>query len=240
MLLCPSCGARNATSARWCTQCYGPVGEAASGPAATASGPAAAPSASPETPVASAPEPPASTAEVAAVASAAPGSEETSEDTAERDIRQRDGEVEWRCHRCGGWQALTAAACETCGTPRRGFGDEPRPERPRVPPATAVVASIVLPGAGHLLLGSVGAGLARLALWTVWLVGGIAMWRGPGSPAVAGTLLAGALGLWAAALVGTLRLARGATDPVTAPMLGVGVVVVTLLAILAGLPVLLA
>lgn len=236
MLFCPSCGARNATSARWCTQCYEPVGEAASDPAATASGPAAAPPRSPETPVTPATEQPASTAEAAAASSATPGSEGTTE----RDIRQRDGEVEWRCHRCGGWQALTAAACETCGMPRRGFGDEPRPERPRVPPTTAVVATVVLPGAGHLLLGSVGAGLARLALWTVWLVGGIAMWRGPGSPAVAGTLLAGALGLWAVGLVGTLRLARGATDPVTAPMLGVGVVVVTLLAILAGLPVLLA
>lgn len=233
MLLCSSCGARNATSARWCTQCYEPVGEAVSDPAATASEPAAAPPSSPETP---ATEQPAGTAEAGAASSAAPGAENATG----RDIRQRDGEVEWRCHRCGGWQALTAVACETCGTPRRGFGDEPRPERPRVPPTTAVVGTVVLPGAGHLLLGSVGAGLARLALWTVWLVGGIAMWRGPGSAAVAGTLLAGALGLWAVGLVGTLRLARGATDPVTAPMLGVGVVVVTLLAILAGLPVLLA
>lgn len=178
---------------------------------------------------------PSSLAEAEETDSAAP----RQEGDTDRDVRQRDGEVEWRCHVCGGWQPLIVAACETCGTPRQGFGEEPGRARPKVSPSIAVVATVVLPGAGHLLLGSVGAGIARLALWLVWLTGGIAMWSGPGSPAVAGMLLGGALALWAAGLVVTLRLARGTTDPVTAPVLGIGVVVVTLLAILAGLPALL-
>jgi hypothetical protein len=121
--------------------------------------------------------------------------------------------VEWRCRRCEAWSPLLSSTCTTCGGPREGFGEDTAPDAARVPDVSVLLAvSVVLPGVGHLLAGRAGTGVARLALWLLWLA--------PGLPAVLGAqgavaalpglvLLAGAAVLWAATLVDVQRLAGG-------------------------------
>jgi TM2 domain-containing membrane protein YozV len=132
-----------------------------------------------------------------------------------RDVRDRGGEVEWRCRRCGSWSALTATTCTTCGGGREGFGlgSVGRADRP-VPPAAVLAASALLPGAGHLLVGRVGTGGARLLLWALWVPAGLALVRAAGGVVVAApglALLLGAGLLWVATLVDARRLTIG--DP---------------------------
>lgn len=57
------------------------------------------------------------------------------------DIRTVDGEVEWRCPRCGGWSPLATGSCTTCGGPRTGFGGDP--PRPATITAARVLAAVV-------------------------------------------------------------------------------------------------
>lgn len=202
MLSCPGCGARNATSAPWCTQCFAPLGDA--GPDQQPDHPAEQPS------------------------------QPSGQDIAAngRDVRQQDGEVEWRCHACATWQPLGLTHCGTCGTVRTGFGYPPRTARTSASPTTALLASAVLPGLGHLLLGADGAGIARLVLWVVWIVGGIALVVEPASRGIGGVLVAGALALWVASMIGVWRLGSGEPDPVGTRMLALGVGAITLLIVL--------
>ena len=217
MVSCPNCGARNATAAAWCTQCFAPLGQGGAG---------VQPDPQPD-PQPDAEEPPVSRqgGRDGAAAAADP-------DAAGRDIRQRDGEVEWRCDACETWQPLGLIHCGTCGTVRTGFGYLPRTARVRATPTTALVVSVVLPGLGHLLLGAIGAGIARLVLWAVWIVGGIGLVLEPASRGIGGVLVVGALALWLASLVGVWRLGTGEPDPVGTRMLAVGVGAVTLLMVL--------
>lgn len=231
METCRSCGARNAASAWWCTQCYTPLDESR---------------------VADRPErdpaPPAGGRQAAAGdtdAAADPGDTggdpaRHDADTDGRDIRERDGEVEWRCGLCGSWQPLGRSHCATCGTERTGFGYHPRPQRRSAPSVTALAAGVVLPGLGHLLLGAVGAGIARLVLWVVWLGGGIWLLLEPASRNVGGVLVAGAVALWGASLVGVARLASGEPDPVGTRLLALGVGAVMLVTVVLALAAILA
>jgi hypothetical protein len=181
---CAACGARNAATAGWCTQCYAPLGAAAPPPAEEVVSPDLLP-------------------------------------PSDRDVRDREGVVEWRCTRCDTWSPLLAASCVTCGGARQGFGErEPERARPDLDPRLLTGASVVLPGAGHLLAGRVGTGTARLLLWSLWLVGGLSTARGAGSALVATpglVLLAGAAALWAATIVDARRLTAGDDREVLAP-----------------------
>ena len=61
--------------------------------------------------------------------------------------------LEWACGLCREWNPLERTTCRVCGT---GFGEEPGtggPPAPDVEPAVLAGASVLLPGAGHLLLG---------------------------------------------------------------------------------------
>lgn len=119
-------------------------------------------------------------------------------------VRTRGGEVEWHCAACGEWTALAAPACGVCGTARSGFGGPTpaRRARPEVAPALVLAATVVLPGAGHLLLGRVGTGAARLLLALLWGGGALAMARDAAAtrgPAL--VLAAGVLALWIGSLL---------------------------------------
>jgi ribosomal protein L40E len=191
---CGACGARNTDRATFCTQCYGPLGE--------------------PPPASAGPPPTVDPAPTEDRAPAAGGG-------ADRGVRDREGVVEWRCRRCGAWSALTATTCATCGGEREGFGvgSGRRADRP-VPPAVVLIASALLPGAGHLLVGRVGTGVARLVLWVLWLPAGAAMVRAAGVVVVAApglALLIGASLLWLATLVDARRLTVGDAREVLAP-----------------------
>ncbi len=208
---CPDCGARNTGSAAWCTQCFASLRSAA--PSAEA---APAP-----------PPPPPGVTDTAAPAEAAA-----------RDIRVRGEDVEWRCAACDAWSPLEEPVCTVCAAPRRGFGGDGSPATSPTAPAdqtTAVVASVLLPGLGHLLRGRVGTGLARMVLWLLWGGGGLAVLLGSGGGMAAAVLLLAALLVWAVTLVDLQRLAGGRPPLATGRVLAWSVVGVTLVLALVAL-----
>ncbi len=205
---CPGCDARNPATASWCSQCLAPL----TSPAKPAPpGPAGA--GDPDldglgTSVA------ASDTDVEELGTAVDAAgTPVSRTDAPRDVRVRDGEVEWRCGTCGTWQPLGAVRCGACDTPRSGFGERaPAASGASVRPGTALAASVVLPGSGHVMLGAAGAGLARALLWSLWGVGGWALLRDVAARWAGATLLAGALALWVLSVVDTRRRLGGQPD----------------------------
>ncbi len=229
---CAACGAWNAERAEWCTQCYVALGDRsdagtsmqATGDADTAAHPHAGIQQAPEAAHTqqgrdrSAPlpastgaphQPPHSTGPVEHAGTGP-------DPDAARDIRTRDGEVEWRCRVCHGWSALIDPACVRCGAPRHGFGSEGS-AAPDVPVGPgAVLATVVLPGLGHVVTRRAGAGLARIAIFVLWAVGGI-VWLlsgGDAARAPAVTLLAGAGLLWGLTLVDIVARGGRGDEPI--------------------------
>ena len=100
-MTCPACGARNADSAAWCSQCLRPLGDAT---------PDRAPRAAP-----------------APSAPAAPAAGATPTDRAFRTV---DGEVEWRCPDCQAWNVFLVPVCARCGH-RLGGRDGDHTDRTR-------------------------------------------------------------------------------------------------------------
>jgi hypothetical protein len=215
---CPACGARNAEGAAWCTQCYADL------QAPVEASPTAGPPAT---------EPPAT----APPAAAPPDAEREVRDGAARDVRTVAGEVEWRCRTCDGWSPLGRERCVTCGSPREGFGEVPPPptigatDRGRL-----VLATLVLPGLGHLLARRTGTGVARLVLALSWGIAGLVVARGVGGVAVlpAVPLLLGAVVVWAGSVRDVMALADGGPEllrPRVLSWLTAGVLGTTLLAV---------
>jgi len=218
-LRCPACGARNPASAAWCTQCFQSFASDEVGadepdtPSTGATDAAGASTAIAHPPGAEGATP----TDGAASRAAAPGDDLV--DASARDVRTRDGEVEWRCATCGGWNALTASVCTACGAARQGFGEpaaatEIRTDRE---PAVVIGASVVLPGAGHLLMGRVGTGIARLLLALLWALGGVAMLAGDAGGAAqlpAMVLFVGALVVWIGSVVDARSLVMGSSAEV--------------------------
>ncbi len=220
---CPNCGARNTSSAAWCTQCFASLRAADPPDEVLADPPDEAPAAPPPpAPAGGAPPPP-----------PPPGETGTPEPvgTSERDIRLRGEVVEWRCVACDAWSPLEASACTVCAAPRHGFGSETSTATSatvRADPTSALVASVLLPGLGHLLRGRVGTGLARAVLWLLWGGGGLAVLLGSGGGTAAAVLLLAALAVWAVTLVDLQRLETDHPPLATAPVLAWSVVAVTL------------
>lgn len=226
---CPDCGARNSEDAAWCTQCYAdlrppPVPQPPTAdpqtPQRTAS-PAARPSAvsGPAEGV-----PPAPGVSTSSGAGSARGR------TVARDVRDRDGVVEWRCVACDGWSPLDVATCVVCGTRRQGFGDED--DRPSVEGRTEVlVASLLLPGLGHLLAGRHGTGLARAILAVLWGPGGLLLvLNSTGIASLPGWLLVvSAVLLWVSTVLDARSFVAGSDEQLlTTRRLGGLVLAVTL------------
>jgi hypothetical protein len=201
---CPRCAAFNPEGADWCGQCLVPIGRDADPGAST-------PSDADPPPSAGGPRP-------AGVPSDAPVTGDlgpAAVDARAGDVRSVDGEVEWRCTVCAGWNALLDPACATCGAARHGFGSAGgvRTGRPSVGGTAAVVLTAFWPGAGHAAVGRVGSGAARALLWLLWAGG--ALWLSSGAqltPAarVAALVTAmGALVLWVATLIDVRRVVSG-------------------------------
>jgi hypothetical protein len=163
---CPSCGARNAGSADWCTQCYTPLG-AGPDPHGTA---AAAPETAPAP--AAAERPPVAAGATRTAADAAPTA-------ADPRFRQGPDGVDWRCEVCDTWNPLDQDTCASCGQPfhRTIAPEDEAPSAREVDPTVAVAASLVLPGAGHVLLGRTAQGVLRGGLYVLWLGGGLLLVR---------------------------------------------------------------
>jgi hypothetical protein len=192
---CGQCGARNPASATWCSQCFASLGDRTPAP--------------PPTPV-EAPRPaePPSPGSVPPAADPAGASGDP-----DRSVRERDGEVEWRCGTCDGWSPLVAPRCVGCGAPRTGFGADEAPT-PAPGDADQLVAwTLLLPGLGHLRAGRAGSGVARAVIAVGWLTGGVLLGatalRAGAAPLAALPLLAGALVVWAASVRDVRALARG-------------------------------
>lgn len=225
-LRCPACGARNPASAAWCTQCFQSFASNEVGadepdtPAPGATDAAGASTAIAHPPAAGEHPPGAGAATPTdGAASRAGAPDDDLVDASARDVRTRDGEVEWRCATCGGWNALTASVCTACGAARQGFGEpaaatEIRTDRE---PAVVIGASVLLPGAGHLLMGRVGTGIARLLLALLWALGGVAMLAGDAGGAAqlpAMVLFVGALAVWIGSVLDARSLVMGSSAEV--------------------------
>lgn len=220
---CPRCNARNPEGADWCTQCYADL--------RPPSEPAEPPEGGP------APEHEGAPAERSGSGEGGPLR------TGEGRFRTRDGELEWRCAVCAEWNPLGAGACTVCGTAfgrTLGGGDEePLAD---VEPATVVLASGILPGAGHILLGRTAQGVTRAAIFLFCLVGGYLLLRSaaasgqsllPASP-----LLLGAAIVWAGSIYDGLALTarqRELLTPRVLVWLVLGVVGLLLVSFIPGL-----
>jgi hypothetical protein len=151
---CRSCGALASPDAEWCGQCLRPLGEAAAGPSEPPTEPREPPpdttsiatEAEPVLRTQPRPEPePATPAE--------PGPALTASD--------------WTCPVCQHRNALSAAACEVCGTPFARLFAEPE-RHIEIEPGRALAWSLLLPGLGHFTAGRRADGVTRMILfaWT--------------------------------------------------------------------------
>lgn len=228
---CPSCGARNAETADWCTQCYADLRPDPE---------------EPETPPETSSEAgPRSEEERGGPPGAEPSDrgEGGSLRTGQERFRTRDGELEWRCAVCGEWNGLGAGACVVCGTAfgRTLAGDEEEPPAD-VEQGTVVLASGILPGAGHILLGRTAQGATRAAFFLFCLIGGYLLLRSAASSGQslmpAFPLLAGAAVVWAASIYDALALTARQDELLTPRVLVwliVGVVGLLLVSFIPGL-----
>jgi hypothetical protein len=241
---CPSCGARNREGADWCTQCYEPM--PADGAAPAASGPD--PAASGSAPAASGPPPAPPVEEVAVptggyspreellhAAEAATREVEPTQTSDPRFRRTSEG-LDWRCEVCESWNPIEVLRCRSCGQPfARTVGDEEPEPSSYVSESTALVASMLLPGLGHVLMKRTATGVGRAILYSTWVVGGALLLVsaiGAGQAALpAIPLLLGALIIWAGSLYDTLHLHRGSGTELLRPriLLWLAVVVIGML-----------
>lgn len=192
---CPSCTASNPDDAGWCGQCFVGLNQ----PEPERPAPVA-----PASPVVSLPAEPAGNAIQTPSATSV-------EQLRTPGMRRSGKQVEWECAQCGEYHSMDNLRCDVCGA---SFADRYRTveaEAPQPNWALALMLSAVAPGAGHVLLGRYGAGLGRLLLFTVWLLGAFALFNATGSGAalVAAPLLVGVAALWVTGLVDIQRLRQG-------------------------------
>lgn len=185
---CPSCNARNGGDAQWCTQCYQslvapPDPPATPDPAASAGAPAP--------PAAPPPPPSVAAGEPDGLLPLPPDPAGDASTTGPRQLRAGSGRfretaegLEWSCGTCDEWNPMERVTCTVCAAPfGTALGAEQEPERPDVAPGILTVVSLLLPGAGHWLLGLRGAAALRALLGIVWGLGGLTLFlqaRGSG------------------------------------------------------------
>lgn len=222
---CPDCGARNAEAAAWCTQCYARLERPATTPVEAWGD---------ERDPASAPPAPGSAGDAVPAPPPIPAAARAA---AQRDVRIEGERVEWRCRRCDGWTPLEHPSCAACGSPRVGFTPDRAPADTAMAPtgSTPLVASALLPGLGHLLLGHPGSGLARILLWLLWAGGAGLTLVSVGVTSTALVLALAAAALWAITLQDLSRLADGQPQLLTGRVLAWSVVGVTAALVLSGL-----
>jgi hypothetical protein len=186
---CPSCGALATRDAEWCGQCLTVLAERAR-PATVGPAEVRQPESSGD--------------------GAAPDSVETD--------RARAEVPSWTCPACGEGNRLALDECTVCGTPFKAlFRGEERPVD--LDPRSATTSSLMLPGLGHIRLGRVAEGVARLVLFA-WAVATAAMvmLSGPAEGLgplrlLAAMFVAAALAVYVLSAVDARRAAEGA-EPV--------------------------
>jgi hypothetical protein len=208
---CPACGARNPDTAEWCSQCYATLTEPDPTPdPAPGTGPDPGPP-PPDVSRSGAVAPP---GRAAATTGGAAATGTGGVVGASERFRQTDEGIDWRCEVCDSWSPIERTTCATCGAPFARAVEAVGPEPSElVSENTALVASVVLPGLGHYLMARRGQGVARMAVFLTWFVGGLVLLAsalGAGAsilPAV--PLLAGAVIVWLASVADALTLHRG-------------------------------
>lgn len=202
---CRGCGGHNPDTAAWCSQCYAPLHQE----------PATVP-----------PRPPAGSPLEAPAPSPVPTpTRRQHEQVATGGRFRRVGdELEWRCNACASWSLVGATHCRVCATP---FGHTASGGEREVPgvrdadPAGMAVASALLPGAGHVLLGRGVSGVVRATTYLAWIAGGYVVTRAASAagqsilPAV--PLLLGALAILVTSVHDAYVLARRGDDELLTP-----------------------
>jgi TM2 domain-containing membrane protein YozV len=163
---CPSCGARNAESATFCTQCF-----------ASFAPPPPPPPPPPATGTASGPTGP-SELDLDLPLGGGPAADGPVEVLGDGRFRRGPEGMDWRCGVCQTWNPMERTTCAVC---RARFGaeeDEGPTVRDDVPPALAVALGAALPGAGMFLLGRRATGIGHALLYLVWLSGAVVLLLG--------------------------------------------------------------
>jgi hypothetical protein len=173
---CPSCEARNPSTAPWCNQCYASL---------AAPEPPTPPEPSP--PATSVPAPPTQAATeqdgLLPLPPSSPGATRTGDAGEPRQLRSGSGRfrqaadgLEWSCATCDEWNPIERVTCTVCQVPFGPSADaDASPSRPEVAAPVLVVSSLIAPGAGQWLLGLRGAAVLRLLLAAVWGLGGLSL-----------------------------------------------------------------
>lgn len=207
---CPACGASNPGSASWCLQCFTAFDDAEEESGTGEPG-------GDDQPPGAAAEPPQEQEPVAVRTPGVPGDETASATSTPSHDRFRTTEegVDWRCVVCESWNPIERQTCSTCQAPfSQSFGEEEPP--PDVDETTALIATAVLPGAGHFLAGRTGAGISRAFIFIVWLAGGWLLLSSASSSGQstlpAFPLLLGALVVWVGSILDTRTAVRGGSS----------------------------
>jgi hypothetical protein len=213
---CPSCGALAAPDARWCGQCYSPLGQAVPPEPAPEGGPS-------------------DGGEPQPAAALAP--RETGVQTASVPIRREGENLLWDCVTCGQANPMDVSACGRCGTPfAQMLAQEAAAERVLPEPGRALGLSLALTGLGHMVMGRAADGVARLILF-LWAIGlGLIMLLSPRNSGpvvgVGALFVLSALGIWAVTAMDAFRLANGNDEQLLkSKVLLVGTIVLTVLSI---------
>ncbi len=189
---CAVCDATNPESAEWCSQCYARFAEASA-----PTGPIA--------PPAEAPAPPARRAvqELAgATGTPSPGS----------GFRRVGDELRWECVGCDADHPMDVDPCPVCGTAFAARFAQPDAARDPAELLRARRAGRLLPGLGHLRLGDPASGVARITLFSVWVLGALALLASGSRGLLAAVPLA--LGAGAVYVVSDVDVARlGRREP---------------------------
>jgi ribosomal protein L40E len=127
-----------------------------------------------------------------------------------------DGVLRWTCPACEAANPMEAAACVRCGSAFSSLFGAPRNPGPaRASGKGALIASAIVPGAGHWLLGARAEAVARGVLY-VWTLGlsVLLLVRPPGVGrgivrGVAVIFGIAAAGVWLLSFLETARLAEG-------------------------------
>lgn len=188
MTRCSQCGAHNPEDARWCGQCLQRFESRPARPHARA----------PERPRATEPGDPFPSVPPVPVADGIEAGAFLTE----------GGQVRWRCPACETVNDLDDLVCRTCGTALADHG------KPKIDWEDAKRKAVLLPGLGHIAAGHGPAGVARLLLAGMWLLGALALLITGGVDALlpAVPLLGGAMALWFVSVLDLGRLSAGQAE----------------------------
>jgi TM2 domain-containing membrane protein YozV len=125
-----------------------------------------------------------------------------------------DEGISWTCSQCETKNPLEAQICSVCGTT---FAQvvQPKVEKPPRDANMAALLSLLLPGAGHAYIGSMGQAIARaiISLWVVSVVAFSLLAGGNSNSRIVGLVFAVvATGLWMITAHDAYREAKGEAD----------------------------